>query len=413
MCGFVGFINREKTFANNPLVKYFGQGLLCDSLRGKHGTGVLGVDAKGVASVYKRALAASDFLELTPAKKIIESNSNVFMVGHNRWATRGTHTSENTHPFTHDHITLFHNGTIDYYQSLNKGMSFDVDSDAVAHYLANSPDTIQALENLEGTYSLVWYDETLETLNFARSKDKPMFFGKVKGTGSVVFASESGMLRWLSSRNGIELETIFETKEGLWIQVPLDGEEAITSLPFKPKEKEVVHHYYGRVHHQPQKEEQKEQSKEKGLVTGSVVSGKVTEWIPYNSTTNISNKNGYLVVKISDTFHVNLPGYGESVISSYLGKQVKLRINNVVSSEMGYGTFLSFENVIVVIGKKYKGPHNKLVSLEEFNKLVDGGCSCCSETISPDDHEDIDWDDDGTVYCPTCTSFIQRYGSGV
>lgn len=410
MCGFVGYINRETAVNKSKnLVNFFTQGLLCDSLRGKHGTGVLGVTDKGWASVYKRALAASDFLELANAKKIIESTSNVFMVGHNRWATRGTHTADNTHPFTHDHITLFHNGTVDYYQTLNKGKTFDVDSDSVAHFIANSTDTIQALESIEGTYSLVWYNDTEETLNFARNEDKPMFFGQVKDSQSFVFASEPGMIRWLCARNGIELSSIFETKEELLITIPVDPQEKTTTTPFKAKKKVVYHNYHRGVHHQKPEEKKTEVA---GIKEGDILAGKVKAWIPYNNSNNPALRNGYFVVKISDSFQVNLPGYGESVVDSYMGKNVKVKLNSIKNDDIGYGSFVSFDNVIVV-GKKYKGPGNSLIPLEEYKRLVSKGCSCCDSEITEDDHEDINWNSDGTVECPTCTAFITRYGMGV
>src|SRR5690554_6598577 len=107
MCGIVGIIS-NKGYANvNERKKLFQQMLFVDALRGEHSTGMFLVDKKGVEVDYvKRAMHATDFLELPAVNKLINDlGSRTFVVGHNRFATQGKINNINAHPFVHGKIT--------------------------------------------------------------------------------------------------------------------------------------------------------------------------------------------------------------------------------------------------------------------------------------------------------------------
>lgn len=409
MCGIVGFINREANLkAAEPLTKWFKQALYCDALRGEHGTGILSVNDKGFYHMYKKALNAADFLELSKTKSVLR-DSSVFSVGHNRWATQGTHTDDNSHPFEHGNIVLFHNGTVSNHRSLNKP-TFDVDSSAVSFMFSESDDIKKSIERIEGTYSLVWYDFLLETLNFARNEDRPMFFGYVKDSKSILFASEASMIRWLANRNGINLEKIEAVPENVWLEIPLNVEEKSKVTPFTPKVKEAVSYpFYG--HSNRQVKTFKGTSME-----GVTIPLKINSWLPYNAgLTDISPKNGYLV-GVYNELCLNISGISDHEGKDYVGKTISVKVSNITKDNFGYAVIVKGVSEINTVKKDDKdtsivpfllnGPFKKKVTRKDFDALTKHGCCYCTANILPENHEKIAWDDRGDVYCEECAPIL-------
>jgi hypothetical protein len=50
----------------------------------------------------------------------------------------------------------------------------EVDSHAIAHVLAEQPDTEKALQSINAAYALIWYDVENKKLNLIRNKDRPL-----------------------------------------------------------------------------------------------------------------------------------------------------------------------------------------------------------------------------------------------
>lgn len=401
MCGIVGFINRESNFkTSEPLTKWFKQALYCDALRGEHGTGILSVNDKGFYNMYKKSLNAADFLELSKTKSVLK-DSSVFSVGHNRWATQGTHTDDNSHPFEHGSIILFHNGTVTNHRTLSKP-TFNVDSSAVSFMLSESKDIKKSLERLEGTYSLVWYDFLLETLNFARNEDRPMFFGYVKDSKSILFASEAPMIRWLANRNGIALEKIEAVPENIWLEIPLDDKEKFKATSFKPAVRESVYTYSqtGTKHTKEYKGKKME---------GVTIPLKINAWTPYNGgITTISQQNGYLSGVYSD-LAINISGISGTDGKEYVGKTISVKIGSITKDNFGYATIVkdtlkTKAESTGVVPFLLKGPFKKKVTRKEFDELTKHGCSYCTANLLPEDHEKITWDYSGDAYCEDCAT---------
>lgn len=217
MCGIVGMINFSgaKNFIDKK--NFFIQALYADAMRGAHATGMFMVPTKEneEIEIYKKALAAADFICLPKAEKLFNKLDDYkFIVGHNRHATTGKHINSNAHPFQIEHITLVHNGTLfsqmDVYKDFHK---YDVDSEVLTAGIATDGYQKIIPKIKTGAAALVWHDAKDKALRLYRNKERPLFFGKVNNEEILLFASEYYMLKWIAIRNGLNVPRIFDVGE--------------------------------------------------------------------------------------------------------------------------------------------------------------------------------------------------------
>lgn len=236
MCGLVGMASNNLIHGDK---KVFATLLYLDQLRGKHSTGVCGVNKKGEVAVYKRALEASDYLQLSGCDKVL-THSDRLLLGHNRYATVGAKDDNNAHPFTHGEITLAHNGTLTNKPDVIKGESkkyFPTDSESIAY--AFSVEYYQdVLERLEGAYALTWYDKQDNTINFARNEERELYIGYI-GT-DIVWASEKEMLELAASHHKKTLKDVELLPVGEHRMFEINKlEEGYVATEFTPKKKVI------------------------------------------------------------------------------------------------------------------------------------------------------------------------------
>ena len=201
MCGLVGMAGATITADE---LKYMKWALISDTIRGAHSTGVAAVGADTKPYIHKQAIPGWDFVDSqgykTIEKALSKYKENVAVLGHNRYATMGKITAQTAHPFRHNHVTGVHNGTLYWHEHLagGRGAKFDVDSEAIIFALgANNADPVDVLEALDGAYALVWYDDRDKTINFARNEERTLFLAFDRGSHTMLWASEKGMLEWL------------------------------------------------------------------------------------------------------------------------------------------------------------------------------------------------------------------------
>lgn len=196
---------------------FLTQGLYADQLRGIDATGVALVDKDNNVSVYKRALAASDFIHTNMGVRAIDAAEKSFVaIGHNRASTIGKTIDETSHPFDFEgRFVGAHNGTITGYRTILPVEKYPVDSmNLIASFdkVGNLHDVLKKIHT--GSYAVVVYDKEEEKLLFARNDDRPLHI--VQGNGYILWASEAAMLYWIAHRNNLL------DKDSRFIEVPTE-----------------------------------------------------------------------------------------------------------------------------------------------------------------------------------------------
>lgn len=226
MCGIVGVVGKIGKKERDA----FRQLLIVDSLRGADSTGFFTVKGNDVG-VFKAVGDPYMAMESRAFDRELIKSSNI-LVGHNRFATTGKVNRKNAHPFEFDKVVGVHNGTLKNKYALRDGNTFEVDSEA----LYNSFNVIGAdatIPQVEGAWSLVWWDKVEKELCFLRNDQRPMCVALSEDRKTMFFASEAGMLSWILARNDIKIGDIKATAvDQLYkLKVKDEFEGVATELP--------------------------------------------------------------------------------------------------------------------------------------------------------------------------------------
>lgn len=206
MCGIVGIATVEANGFSYKELEAFETMLFLDTLRGWDSTGVFGVTNDKDVFIAKEAVSGPNFLKKSEYKDIRSSMSarGKFFVGHNRAATRGVVNDKNAHPFwVDDKIILVQNGT--YKGSHKHHKDVEVDSEAIAHVIAENDNVEEALNKINAAYALAWYNTATSTLNLVRNAERPLYIAIAKN-GSMWFASEAATLLYAAHRHDVKFD---------------------------------------------------------------------------------------------------------------------------------------------------------------------------------------------------------------
>lgn len=242
MCGLVGIGTWSRTGIISRHSDAFRNMLIADSARGEDGTGMFSVNAKGKRFALKVVGNPFSLISDSRFDSYISPTTTPYMhvlAGHNRFATAGVPSTENSHPFYHGPITLMHNGTLTNYSRLpkisvdGKEEPFEVDSDALCHSIMKQglPDTVK---NMDGAYAIVYYDQSKKTLNLARNLQRPLWMGFSKKEEEIIWASEKKLIEWVADRHKFPADLQIEElpPNQLYSFNITNGELEITQLPF-------------------------------------------------------------------------------------------------------------------------------------------------------------------------------------
>lgn len=217
MCGLVGLVRANQSGTTEEFKKFMHLLLLVDQIRGYNSTGFFAVHEKHNPKkddpiCYKKALNATDFLDLPFTQKMLSDLRNLTVfAGHNRYATKGHVINSHAHPFNVGKITLMHNGTINYFGKYNTEMkNVPVDSLALTA-LIDQHGMIPALKEVSGAYALVFYDGNDDSLNIIRNPDRPLFLAKTPF--GYAWASEAWMLYAAAAFSGVKINELAEIPE--------------------------------------------------------------------------------------------------------------------------------------------------------------------------------------------------------
>jgi glucosamine--fructose-6-phosphate aminotransferase (isomerizing) len=201
MCGIVGYVG-PRNLANVIMV-----GLERLEYRGYDSCGIAAVD--GGLTIRKTAG------RLQKLKEMLASNpvTGNLGVGHTRWATHGTVTDENAHPFTgcFGRIALVHNGIIENYRELRErliaqGHRFvsSTDTETIvhlieAHYKRDLATAVrEAAAELQGSYAIAVISADQPDRIVAMRVGSPLVVGR--GKREYVVASDAQALVGIAQR---------------------------------------------------------------------------------------------------------------------------------------------------------------------------------------------------------------------
>ncbi|HWR59127.1 MAG TPA: glutamine--fructose-6-phosphate transaminase (isomerizing) [Thermodesulfovibrionales bacterium] len=191
MCGIIGYTGKKDAIS-----------VVLDGLKRLE---YRGYDSAGIAffsdGTIKIRRCKGKVNELVSLFEIDKPSSHT-AIGHTRWATHGRPSEENAHPHRSDGIVIVHNGIIENYMELKRGLiadgytfTSDTDTEVICHlvhkYSLNNrlEDAVRyALRNVRGSYAIAAMNEKEEGKVVGARKDSPLCVGL--GDGEYFIASD-------------------------------------------------------------------------------------------------------------------------------------------------------------------------------------------------------------------------------
>lgn len=202
MCGIWGIFPVSKRIKADDMA-LLEQITYMTALRGNDSTGiaVISEEPKSKPRTLKMVGGPDYLLNSQAWDKVADFavKRGVAMFGHGRASTKGAILAKNAHPHTVDHITLVHNGTINFGLDEDyKLAKTDNDSLALCHAIAKEG-LVEALYKILGAYSLIVYNSNDNTVQFVSNGERPLHM--VEFLGRSVVMSEYDACEYIAKRN--------------------------------------------------------------------------------------------------------------------------------------------------------------------------------------------------------------------
>lgn len=407
--------------------------LLWDMLRGPDSTGLAVVskyNSQQPAEIFKRPFSAYDFLLMRPVTQLLQRAGGVgAMIGHNRSATRGSVGQEETHPFQQGHITLVHNGTLvgQSYKQLATIAPAEVDSAYIAAGMAQHGEK-ETLENLNGSFALVWHNSKNGTINIARNDGRP-FVWIYDNHDTMWFASEWEMLYAVLSRNGRKFTSKFIMPAPMkWYSFPIDATREYTSVPFvESKPRQVIPQTYTTVGNgggvasttNISSAREKKAALKLGkykLRPDQLISAKAVSWTPYKKhrkrQVGILRLTSALVTGAALLIHNVTKAEFQHMVDTRATVYVRARTvltssgkDEIVAELEATSPRESAEQSVTV-----RGPGGIRISEAKFKEYTAKGCGQCGGDVSIAEAEHLEWfGEPPSPICVICQEDTNNY----
>jgi hypothetical protein len=175
----------------------------------------------------KMPIPSYEFLRNKAVDLELNKCTHGVVLGHNRHATVGAHTYENTHPFLCNNVVGAHNGTVDSPNRSDlpvKG-TWGTDSETIMHNLSaySAKEIIPKMTaSNRGAWCFVWYDFRDGSINLLRNQERPLYYAFNKEGDQLFWSSEAGILRGAAANAEVPLETRKGSTATIVRQLPVD-----------------------------------------------------------------------------------------------------------------------------------------------------------------------------------------------
>lgn len=186
MCGIIGYAGNRKAIP-----------VILDSLKRLE---YRGYDSAGVAFVDGKLRIFKDKGFIADLEEKVPDSDGTFGIGHTRWATHGSPSRENAHPFSDckGKIALAHNGIIENYAELRDALTKEghrftsqTDTEVLVHliekyYRSSLEEAVRhALKNVRGAYAIAVLHADLPGKVVAARNESPLVVGLGMGENFV------------------------------------------------------------------------------------------------------------------------------------------------------------------------------------------------------------------------------------